>query len=98
MHADRGHVHHRLIDMGFSQKQAVAISYMLSALLGLSAVVLTDSGEIQALIFLGAILVVGVIGIALIFGTHHKKGPAEHPEASKPAQPAEPQEEPHEEN
>lgn len=98
MHADRGHVHHRLIDMGFSQKQAVAISYMLSALLGLSAVVLTDSGEIQALIFLGAILVVGVIGIALIFGTHHKKGLAEHPEASKPAQPAEPQEEPHEEN
>ena len=31
MHADRGHVHHRLIDMGFSQKQAVAIAYMLSA-------------------------------------------------------------------
>ena len=29
MKADRGHVHHRLIDMGFSQKQAVAISYML---------------------------------------------------------------------
>lgn len=30
MHADRGHVHHRLIDMGFSQKQAVAIaSYAL---------------------------------------------------------------------
>ena len=27
MKADRGHVHHRLIDMGFSQKQAVAISY-----------------------------------------------------------------------
>ena len=26
MHADRGHVHHRLIDMGFNQKQAVAIS------------------------------------------------------------------------
>ena len=31
MKADRGHVHHRLIDMGFSQKQAVAISYMLAA-------------------------------------------------------------------
>ena len=25
MHADRSHVHHRLIDMGFNQKQAVAI-------------------------------------------------------------------------
>lgn len=76
MHADRGHVHHRLIDMGFSQKQAVAISYMLSALLGLSAVVLTDRGEIQALIFLAAILVVGAIGVALIFGTRHKSDAA----------------------
>lgn len=73
MHADRGHVHHRLIDMGFSQKQAVAISYLLSAILGLSAVVLTDRGEVQALIFIGAILVVGTIGVGLIFGKHHKK-------------------------
>ena len=28
MTADRGHVHHRLIDMGFNQKQAVAIAYL----------------------------------------------------------------------
>ena len=83
MHADRGHVHHRLIDMGFSQKQAVAISYLLSAILGLSAVVLTDRGEIQAMIFLIAIIVVGAIGVGLIFGTHHVKKP--HAEASEAA-------------
>lgn len=77
MHADRGHVHHRLIDMGFSQKQAVAISYLLSAILGLAAVVLTNSGEVQTLIFIGAIGVVGAIGVHLIFGKHHK-----HPEAA----------------
>lgn len=76
MHADRGHVHHRLIDMGFSQKQAVAISYLLSAILGLSAVVLTDRGEVQAMIFLIAVIVVGAIGVGLIFGTHHTKKPA----------------------
>lgn len=83
MHADRGHVHHRLIDMGFSQKQAVAISYLLSALLGLSAVVLTDSGEVQALIFLAAIFVVGAIGFGLIFGRRHtqEKKTAEAAEA-----------------
>ena len=34
MHADRGHVHHRLIDMGFDTKQSVAILYGLSAVLG----------------------------------------------------------------
>ena len=89
MHADRGHVHHRLIDMGFSQKQAVAISYMLSAILGLAAVVLTDRGEVQALIFIGAILVVGAIGVGLIFGTHRKK-PAqdEQPPEAQSEQPS----------
>lgn len=71
MHADRGHVHHRLIDMGFSQKQAVAIAYLISALLGLSAVILTDKGEVQALIFIAAVVVVAAIGFHLIFGSHH---------------------------
>ena len=47
MHADRSHVHHRLIDMGLNQKQAVATLYVISAILGLSAVVLTTSGELQ---------------------------------------------------
>ena len=45
MHADRSHVHHRLIDMGLNQKQAVAVLYIISAILGLSAVVLTTSGR-----------------------------------------------------
>ncbi|MDY3993796.1 MAG: MraY family glycosyltransferase, partial [Evtepia sp.] len=35
MAPDRSHVHHRLIDMGFSQKQAVAVLYIISAILGL---------------------------------------------------------------
>ena len=67
MKADRGHVHHRLIDMGFNQKQAVAISYMLTAILGLAAVLLTSSGELKALILIGAILIVGTLGIHFVF-------------------------------
>lgn len=67
MAADRGHVHHRLIDMGFSQKQSVAIAYILTAILGLSAVVLASSGEMKAIIFLGAVFVVGAIGVTVIF-------------------------------
>ena len=35
--------------MGFSQKQAVAILYVVSAILGLSAVVLTTSGALKAM-------------------------------------------------
>ncbi len=71
MQADRGHIHHRLIDMGFSQKQAVAITYMLTAMLGLSAVVLTSSGEGKALILIGSIFVVGAIGLGVIFRKNH---------------------------
>ena len=47
---DRGHFHHRLIDMGLSQKQAVAILYTISGLLGLVAVVITTSVKMKALI------------------------------------------------
>ena len=71
MKADRGHVHHRLIDMGFNQKQSVAIIYVLTGLLGLSAVVLTTSGEMRAVILLGAVLLVSVIGFKMIFVQHH---------------------------
>lgn len=81
MQADRGHVHHRLIDMGFNQKQSVAITYMLTAILGLAAVVLTSSGEMRALILLAAVFVVGAIGFRLIF-------------ARKPANPQESKQEP----
>lgn len=52
MQADRGHFHHRLIDMGLSQKQAVAVLYSISAILGLAAVLITTSGEIKALILI----------------------------------------------
>ena len=35
---DKGHLHHRLLDLGFTQRQAVLLMYVISALLGLSAV------------------------------------------------------------
>ncbi|MFI3252854.1 MAG: MraY family glycosyltransferase [Eubacteriales bacterium] len=54
MSADREHIHHRLIDMGLSQKQAVATLYVISAILGLSAVVLATSGVVRAMVFFSA--------------------------------------------
>ncbi|MDE6280939.1 MAG: undecaprenyl/decaprenyl-phosphate alpha-N-acetylglucosaminyl 1-phosphate transferase, partial [Oscillospiraceae bacterium] len=61
MAPDRGHVHHRLIDMGFSQKQAVGVLYVISAILGLSAVVLTAGGAQKAMVFLLAMGVAAAI-------------------------------------
>ncbi|MCY6485619.1 MraY family glycosyltransferase [Clostridium aestuarii] len=34
MQADRGHLHHRLLDMGLNQKQVVLIMYLISTVLG----------------------------------------------------------------
>ena len=65
-HADRSHIHHRLIDMGFSQKQAVTILYVISAILGLTAVVLTTAGEVRAIMVLLAVMVAVTIGYTIL--------------------------------
>ena len=70
MKPDRGHIHHRLIDMGFSQKQAVATLYVISAILGLSAVVLTTIGVLRAMLFLMALCITGAVA-AGIFISHN---------------------------
>lgn len=67
MHADRGHIHHRLVDMGLSQKQAVATLYVVSAILGLSAVVLTTGGEEKAMILFAALCVVAGVAARTVF-------------------------------
>ena len=61
MTPDRSHVHHKLIDMGLSQKQAVGTLYVISAILGLSAVVLTTSGALKAMLVLIALAVAAFI-------------------------------------
>lgn len=63
--ADRGHVHHRLVDLGFNQKQTVAILYAISAVLGLSGVVLTTSGEAKILVLVLAVIVAVFFGITV---------------------------------
>ena len=73
MHPDRGHVHHRLIDMGFSQKQAVGVLYVISAILGLSAVVLTATNAVRAMVFLLAMGVTVAVAWRIFL-----VGPAEH--------------------
>lgn len=40
--ADRGHLHHKLVDMGFTQKESVKILYSICGILGLVAVFMCD--------------------------------------------------------
>ena len=71
--ADRGHVHHRLIDMGFNQKQTVAILYIISTILGLLAVVLTTSGEFRAIVMVAVVLITIVIGSIVYLSAERRK-------------------------
>lgn len=66
--ADKGHLHHRLMQKGYTQKQAVFILYGITATFGMFAVVLLDSGVWKALSF--AILVIAILAIGYkdIFG------------------------------
>ena len=88
MHPDRGHLHHRLIDMGLSQKQAVAILYSLSAILGLCAVVLATSGTVRIYLLIVAAAAAVAVGI---FIKRTFKGHKYHP----PVDPSCPDEEEH---
>ena len=60
--ADRGHLHHKLVDKGFTQKQAVTIMYVISAALGMFAIILIYEGLIKSCLFLAFVTVVLLIG------------------------------------
>jgi UDP-GlcNAc:undecaprenyl-phosphate GlcNAc-1-phosphate transferase len=55
---DRGHIHHRLLDLGLSHTQAVLAIYGTCIALAVLALVLSGSGQLYA--FLGVFLVLGV--------------------------------------
>ncbi len=80
MHADRSHVHHRLIDMGFSQKQAVAVLYVISAILGLSAVVLATTSALKAMLVLLALCAAGAVAARIYTYNNDKKNDDGHEE------------------
>jgi len=63
MTPDRGHLHHRLLDHGLSQKQAVAVLYSLSAMLGLTAVVICTGGKTRLLLLGVELLIAIAVGI-----------------------------------
>lgn len=63
---DRGHIHHRLIDMGFTQKESVKILYAICGLLGLVAVFCTDAMFSSTRVFKAVIIAVIALAILVI--------------------------------
>ncbi|MBQ9940383.1 MAG: undecaprenyl/decaprenyl-phosphate alpha-N-acetylglucosaminyl 1-phosphate transferase [Clostridia bacterium] len=67
-HADRGHLHHRLIDVGLSQKQTVATLYALSALMGVAGIIFSEKTMASAVILLLVVLIEGIINWRIFRG------------------------------
>jgi UDP-GlcNAc:undecaprenyl-phosphate GlcNAc-1-phosphate transferase len=58
-HADRGHIHHRLLDLGLSQRAAVLVLWGASVLLGVTALAIAYASSAQAGAILGLLAVTG---------------------------------------
>lgn len=66
--ADRGHIHHRLVDMGISPKYSVTILYVVTGALGLVSILLANKG------LLPAIILVVIISVFVIAGARYLAG------------------------
>ena len=66
MSPDRGHLHHKLLDMGFSQKQTVAILYTLTAILCLTAVVVSIRGYLRGIFLIVAVMIIILASLKLM--------------------------------
>lgn len=63
---DRGHLHHKLIDLGFTQKEAVGIIYAICGLLGLVALTFTDTMFKETRFIKSLLLVAAAVAIFAI--------------------------------
>ncbi|MDI3478678.1 MAG: UDP-GlcNAc:undecaprenyl-phosphate/decaprenyl-phosphate GlcNAc-phosphate transferase [Thermoanaerobacterium sp.] len=59
MEADKGHLHHRLLALGLTQKQAVFVMYGVSLFLGLSAILISFTNGAKGYI----ILIIAILAI-----------------------------------
>lgn len=71
MEADRGHLHHRLLDLGLSQRQSVIIMYLISACLGAIAILAMEISTKKAYFLLVSVIVL-IAGVAWKMGFFKK--------------------------
>ena len=58
MQADRGHLHHRLMDRGYSQKRAVLTLYCISGGFGIIGILYAKQDVVSAVMLLGVIIII----------------------------------------
>jgi|SRR3712207_750348 len=73
MQADRGHLHHRLLDMGLTQRQAVIVMYLISAILGGFAILAMEISN-QSSYFLVSLIIIIIMILAWKYGFFKHRG------------------------
>lgn len=73
MKPDAGHLHHKLLKHGFSQKESVLILYCVSASLGMFAIILLESGVWKAFSFLLIVIAAFALGYKEVFGEQREE-------------------------
>ena len=69
---DRGHIHHRLLDLGLSHRQTVLLIYGICGALGILSLVLSGANQVYA--FLGVFVGTGAILFVLAWGGFSDSG------------------------
>ncbi len=70
--ADKGHLHHRLLNRGFSQKKSVLILYGLSAIFGIFAILISGANSKQS-VYLAMSMIVLAVLFAVRLGFFEKR-------------------------
>ena len=73
MKADRGHIHHRLLALGLTQKQAVLVLYTISAIFALAAVLLAANGPTRFWLLLAAMAAAVAVWLWVFIRRHRRK-------------------------
>lgn len=81
---DRGHLHHRLLDRGLSQRQVVIVLWVLSAVLGLGGLAAAGISRTRSLVMLGAIVIL-LVSVGWRLGLFRLQRTRAAPELSRPA-------------
>ncbi|WP_455257591.1 glycosyltransferase family 4 protein [Peptoniphilus asaccharolyticus] len=72
MQADKGHLHHRLLALGLTQKQTVLTLYVISIIFGLLAIVVAKV-DAKTGLFISALVIAGIIVMGIFSGMFKSK-------------------------
>lgn len=68
MQADKGHLHHRIMAMGFGQRRTVLALYCISAIMGISGILWTRNLYVEAVVLaaIAFLLIIIFLGIGIV--------------------------------